>query len=146
MIPGINSREMQKMLKQLGVKSEEVEAERVVVEKTDGTRLVVENPSVTLVEMQGQKTLQVAGDFREEAKTAKTMKATEVEKLVEKSGENTSNTSSVEGVEPLSEINDVELVMQETGVSREEAEKALSDSRGDLAEAILKLQERGKRK
>jgi len=137
---------MQKMLKQLGVKSEEVEAERVVVEKTDGTRLVVENPSVTLVEMQGQKTLQVAGDFREEAKPAKTMKATEAEKLVEKSGENTSNTSSVEGVEPLSEINDVELVMQETGVSREEAEKALSDSRGDLAEAILKLQERGKRK
>jgi len=34
---------------------------------------------------------------------------------------------------------DVELVMQKTGASREEAVKALKESNGDIAEAILKL-------
>jgi len=34
---------------------------------------------------------------------------------------------------------DIELVMQKTGASREEAVKALKESNGDIAEAILKL-------
>lgn len=34
---------------------------------------------------------------------------------------------------------DIELVMQKTGASREEAEKALKEAKGDIAEAILKL-------
>ena len=117
---------MQKMLKQLGVKSEELPAERVVVEKTDGTRLVVENPSVTVVEMQGQKTLQVTGDFRE---------AAEAESETPAAG-------GKSGGEGMTEINDSEMVMRETGASREEAEEALREAGGDLADAILKLQER----
>ncbi len=131
MIPGMNPRDMQKMLKQLGVKSEEVAAERVVVEKTDGTRLVVENPSVTVVEMQGQKTLQVTGDFREAA---------------EAESEKPASGGKVGGGEGMTEINDSEMVMRETGASREEAEEALREANGDLADAILKLEERGKRK
>ncbi|NYZ78248.1 Nascent polypeptide-associated complex protein [Candidatus Micrarchaeota archaeon] len=134
MIPGMNPRDMQKMLKQLGVKSEDVAAERVVVEKTDGTRLVVENPSVTIVEMQGQKTLQVTGDFREAAE------ASESEKPA------AGGKSSASGGEGMTEINDSEMVMRETGASREEAEEALREANGDLADAILKLEERGKRK
>lgn len=34
---------------------------------------------------------------------------------------------------------DVELVMQKTGASREEAERALKETGGDIAEAILRL-------
>ncbi len=34
---------------------------------------------------------------------------------------------------------DVELVMQKTGASREDAMKALKEANGDIAEAILKL-------
>ena len=34
---------------------------------------------------------------------------------------------------------DIELVMQKTGASREEAVKALKEADGDIAEAILKL-------
>jgi len=36
---------------------------------------------------------------------------------------------------------DVKLVMEQSGASKEEAVKALKDSNGDIAEAILKLQE-----
>ncbi|MFP3307362.1 MAG: ubiquitin, partial [Thermocladium sp.] len=35
---------------------------------------------------------------------------------------------------------DVRLIMDQTGVTRDEAIKALRESNGDLAEAILKLQ------
>ncbi|MHC1568326.1 MAG: nascent polypeptide-associated complex protein [Candidatus Syntropharchaeia archaeon] len=34
---------------------------------------------------------------------------------------------------------DIKLVMEKTGKSREEAEKALKESNGDIAEAIMKL-------
>jgi nascent polypeptide-associated complex subunit alpha len=34
---------------------------------------------------------------------------------------------------------DVDLVSQQTGVSREDARKAIEDSNGDLAEAIIKI-------
>lgn len=34
---------------------------------------------------------------------------------------------------------DVQLVMEKTGATREEAVKALKDAKGDIAEAILKL-------
>ncbi|MFH1779787.1 MAG: nascent polypeptide-associated complex protein [Candidatus Micrarchaeota archaeon] len=37
------------------------------------------------------------------------------------------------------EESDADLVMKECGVSREEAEKALSEANGDLAEAIMAL-------
>jgi len=36
---------------------------------------------------------------------------------------------------------DIKLVMEKTGKSREEAEKALKESNGDIAEAIMKLME-----
>ncbi len=131
---------MQKMLKQLGVKSEEIQAERVIIEKSDGSKLVVENPSVTAIEMQGVKTLQVAGDFREAAgEELKKGKPEEKEELV-------ARVAGRVGGEPMTEIDDVEMVMRETNASREEAEQALSEAGGNLADAILRLQERGKRK
>ncbi|MDP2717516.1 MAG: hypothetical protein Q8P02_02115, partial [Candidatus Micrarchaeota archaeon] len=80
---------------------------RVIVEKTDGSRLVVEPAQVVLIKMQGQKSLQVSGEIREE-----------------------------EG-EP--QESDADLVMKETGCSKEEAEASLKETDGDLAEAILKL-------
>ena len=36
---------------------------------------------------------------------------------------------------------DIKLVMEKTGKSREEAEKVLKESNGDIAEAIMKLME-----
>jgi len=106
----MNPKQMAQIMKQMGIKNEPVDALRVIVEKADGSKLVVEPAQVILVEMQGQKSLQVSGSFREEA------------------GEGADAAPS-----------DVDLVMDETGASKEEAEKALEEAGGDLAEAILKL-------
>ena len=61
----MNPKKMQAMMKQLGIKQEEMDAKRVVIESDSGN-VVIENPSVTKVEMQGQTTWQIAGEVMEE--------------------------------------------------------------------------------
>lgn len=102
----MDPKNMQKMMKQMGIKSDELEATKVTIELKDGTRLVVFEPSVVQIEMQGQKTFQVSGKVQEEADAGE---------------------------------EDIKMVMEAAGVSREEAMIALRETDGDIAEAILKL-------
>ncbi len=110
MLPNMNPKQMAQIMKQMGIKNEPVDAVRVVVEKADGSSIVVEPAQVILVEMQGQKSLQVSGTFAETA-----------------------------GGPADALPDDVQLIMDETDCSKEEAQKALDEAGGDLAEAILKL-------
>jgi len=101
---------MAKMMSQMGIRNESVDAARVVIEKTDGSKIVVEPASVTAIDMQGQKSFQVAGAIREEKAEGKAEEET-----------------------------DADIITKECGCSRETAEKTLAETGGDLAEAILKL-------
>jgi len=68
MIPGLggmNPKKMAGMMKQLGIKQEEVNAQRVVIEKEDGN-IVIENPEVVKVVMQGRESWQITGKAVEE--------------------------------------------------------------------------------
>ena len=62
----MNPAMMKKMMKQLGMKTSELNAKRVVFELGSGN-LVIENPSVTLMEVQGKKTYTVMGTEKKEA-------------------------------------------------------------------------------
>ena len=62
---GMNPKKMQAMMKQLGIKQEEIDAKRVIIESDSGN-IIIENPNITKVEMQGKKTWQISGDVREE--------------------------------------------------------------------------------
>jgi len=53
-------------MKQMGMSQEEIPAERVIIEKSDNTKLIIENPSVTKIKMQGQESFQIVGDIHEE--------------------------------------------------------------------------------
>ncbi len=107
------------MMKQMGIKTTEVDAAKVIIEKKDGTRLVVNEPSVSIIEMQGQKTLQVSGKFSEEA------------------GQSGGESAEGKGSDAES---DVQLIVAQTGASEEAARKALEESGGDIATAILNLE------
>ena len=63
---GLNPKKMQGMMKQLGISQEEIDASKVTIEKSDGTNLVINNPSVTKMTIQGQDMLQVQGTMEEE--------------------------------------------------------------------------------
>lgn len=66
MIPGVNPAQMQGMMKKMGISQEQLPVRRVIFEMSDG-RLVINEPSVMKVKMQGQETYQVSGDAVEEA-------------------------------------------------------------------------------
>ena len=109
MLP-VNPKQMKKMMKQMGIDMEEIDAEEVII-RTRGEELIFKNPAVTKISAKGVETFQIVGSYE----------------VVEKKP-------------PVSE-EDVKLIMEQAGVSEEEARKALEEANGDLAEALMKLQE-----
>ena len=111
MFPGMNPREMQKAMKRLGIRQEEIDAKEVII-RTETKEFIIRNPHVSKVNMMGQETFQVSGDIVEAG-------------LGEKA--------------EISE-EDATTVMGQTNCTREDAIGALEETNGNLAEAILKLQ------
>jgi len=60
----MNSRRMQKMMKQMGMNMSTIEAEEVVI-KTPEKEIVIENPQVSKVKAMGQDTFQITGEITE---------------------------------------------------------------------------------
>ncbi|MEF8873665.1 MAG: nascent polypeptide-associated complex protein [Candidatus Thermoplasmatota archaeon] len=111
MMPGGNQRQMKRMMKKMGLDSDELDAEKVIIE-TSEKRLVFDGPQVVEMNMKGQQMYQVVGEPREEA---------------------------LEG-QVLIPDEDIEMVSERAGVSEEEAKKALEEADGEPAEAIINLQ------
>ena len=111
MFPGMNPRKMQQMMKKMGIQQQEIDAQEVII-KTKDKQLIFSQPQVSKVNMMGQDTFQIIGEPEEKP------------------------------LSTLPDINedDISTVMQQANVSKEEAEKALKESKGDLAKAILTLQ------
>jgi len=63
----INPKEMEKMMKQMGIKNEPIEAQEVIIKLSDKD-LVVTNPNVMRVTMGGQESFQITGDVSERAR------------------------------------------------------------------------------
>ena len=91
----LDPKKMNAMMKQMGINQEEISAERVIIEKTDSSKIIIENPSVVKVKMQGQESFQISGDVSEQ--------------------EEDEDTSE----------EDIKTIMEKTGKSRKEAEQAL---------------------
>jgi nascent polypeptide-associated complex subunit alpha len=126
MMPNMNPKQMAKLMQQMGINTQEIDASRVVIEKTDGGKMIVDAPSVTLIDAKGQKSFQISGEVREEEAGAK-------------------DTTAVEGGKPVCEESDADVVALQAKVSKAEAEAALMESGGDIAEAIIALEEKKKR-
>lgn len=112
MIPGMNARKAAQMMKKMGIQQVEVPATRVIIEGPQKT-LVIENPSVSKVNMMGQTTYQVVGEEKEEAADST----------------------------PEVGDDDVDTVVEQTGCSSEEAKQKIIEKNGDLAAAIMDLKE-----
>ena len=86
MFPGLgNPRQMQGMLKKMGISQEDVPAKKVTIEKIDGSKTIINNPSVTKIKMQGQETFQIAGEISEEAEEIG-ISEDDIKIIVEKTG------------------------------------------------------------
>ena len=66
MFGGVNPAQMKGMMKKMGISQEELPVKRVVFEM-DESNLVIENPAVMRIKMQGQESFQVSGEAVEES-------------------------------------------------------------------------------
>jgi nascent polypeptide-associated complex subunit alpha len=101
-------------MQRMGMNMNAVEDVQQVIIKTNSKEILIEEPEVAILEVQGQKIFQVTGG-----------------KITEKAPERKPSTVPEE---------DARLVADQTGKSLEEAKKALEECNGDLAKAILLLQ------
>ncbi len=79
----IDPRKMQAMMKQMGINQEEIEASRVIIETSD-KKIIIENPSIQKIKMQGQTSFQISGDISEEENAA--FSASDIELVMQKTG------------------------------------------------------------
>jgi nascent polypeptide-associated complex subunit alpha len=108
----MNPREAKRMMQRMGMNMGAMPEVEQVVFKTSTKEIIVENPEVTVMEMQGQKIFQVMGERITEKALEKAVKIPE---------------------------EDVQLVATQANVSPDRARTALEQTKGDLAQAILLL-------
>lgn len=111
MIPGMNPRKMQQMMKKMGIAQQELDATEVII-RTGDKELVFTSPQVSKVNMMGQMTFQIVGEHEER---------------------------SIDSTPDINE-DDVKTVMDQAEVDEKTARKAIEDANGDLAEAIMSFQ------
>ena len=118
MMPGgrMNPKQMKAMMKRMGIDQEEVPGVEEVIIKTKTKELVFKDVVVTAVSVQGQKTYQIVGIPQER--------------------ERRREEGEEEGGVPE---DDIKLVMSQTSCTAAEAKKALQETDGAPAEAILKI-------
>ncbi len=95
---GLDPKKMKAMMKQMGINQDDVPANRVIIEG-DGKKIVIDNPAVQKITMQGQISFQISGDVREEAEG---IKAEDILMVAEKTGK-----SKAEAKKALEETNDI---------------------------------------
>jgi len=111
----INPREAKRLMKRMGLSMGAMPDVQQVILKTKTKEIIIENPEVAVMNMQGQKIFQITGEI--------------VEKAIER--------------EVTVPEEDGQLVAQQANVSVEQARTALEQTKGDLAQAILLLSQAG---
>jgi len=117
MFPGgrVNPRQMKAMMKRMGISTEEIDDVEEIIIRTRAKEYVFSEAVVSIMNVQGQKTFQIVGEPEIRQRT------------------------STEPAKKVTPKEDVVLIMEQTGVSEEEAKKALEECDGQPAEAILKI-------
>ncbi|AXV38470.1 MAG: nascent polypeptide-associated complex protein [Methanobacteriaceae archaeon] len=106
-------KQMQRTMKQMGMDMKEVKGAKEVIIRFKDKEIIINNPKINIMDFMGQLTYQVTGKPQE--------KKIEAELEIPQ--------------------DDIEMVSNSSGASLEEAEKALKESNGDLAAAIMKIRE-----
>jgi nascent polypeptide-associated complex subunit alpha len=107
-------------MSQMGMRVEELDNVQQVIIRTPRKEVVIDNPEVNITHMHGQRIYQVMGG--------------------------TVSEREADTPQPVKQLiipeEDIHLVSQQAKVSVEVAKKALIETKGDLAQAILNLSQR----
>ena len=56
-------KQLQKLMQQMGIKTEQINAERVIIEK-ENEKIIIDNPNILVIEAKGEKTYQISGNTK----------------------------------------------------------------------------------
>ena len=115
----MNPKQMKAMMKRMGINQEEMEDVEEVIIRTKNKDIVIKDASVMAVTVQGQMTYQVMGSPQERERK-------------KEAGAKEEESSGIPK-------EDIKLVMEQTGCTESQARKALEETDGAPAEAILKI-------
>lgn len=73
MFPGMNPKMMKQAMQKMGIKQVELDAEEVIIKLKD-KNLIIKNPNVSKINMQGHETFQIMGDVSEESSNEEDIK------------------------------------------------------------------------
>ena len=110
MLPGMNPRKMQQMMKQMGIRQQDIAATEVII-RTAEKDIIITNPSVQKVNMMGNENFQISGEIHEQARDTT----------------------------PEISEDDIKTVMEQTGKDEATVKQTLEATKGDLAKAIMQL-------
>jgi nascent polypeptide-associated complex subunit alpha len=122
-----DSRNARRMMQRMGMQMQEYSSVTRVILQSPGKEIVIDQPAVTAINVQGQKIFQITGGKVTERAPQAAVAAPGTAPVVEK--------PEVQVPEE-----DVLLVAQQAKVSMEKARETLIRCEGDLARAILILQ------
>jgi nascent polypeptide-associated complex subunit alpha len=117
----MNPREQKRMMQRMGMNMDSVANVQQVIIRTADKDIVIDEPEVAILQVQGQKMYQVIGGQVSEQAPSQL-------------------SSPAAATKPSFSEEDVQLVADQTGKSLEKAKEALQECGGDLAKAILLLQ------
>ncbi|TET57143.1 Nascent polypeptide-associated complex protein [Candidatus Bathyarchaeota archaeon] len=112
----MSQRETKRIMKRMGLSMDVMSDVEEVVFKMGSKEMIIEDPEVAILNLKGQKVFQVTGG-----------------KITERALVSEKKIVTIPA-------EDVRLVADQTGRGVEEARRALEESGGDLAKAILLLQ------
>lgn len=109
----MNPRQMKKMMQQMGMQMDELDADEVIIKMRSGDDIVITDPNVVKMKVQGQESFQITGNVSSEG----------------------------EGDNVIVEISDddIKMVAEQAKVTEAQAKEALEQNQGDLAKTILDL-------
>jgi len=77
----MDPKQMAKMMKQMGINTREIPADRVIIEGAE-EKLIIEEPQIVEITAQGQSSFQISGKIRKEEK----MNEADISLVMEKAG------------------------------------------------------------
>ncbi len=95
MFGGVNPRQMQGMMKKMGISQDEIDASKVTIELTNGDKMIIDEPNVMKIKMQGQTSFQITGEER------------------------------IESANVINTDEDIQTIMEKTGCTKDDAKAAL---------------------
>ncbi|MHB8604149.1 MAG: nascent polypeptide-associated complex protein [Thermoplasmatota archaeon] len=118
---GMNPKQLNQMMKQLGIKVEELDDVEEVIIRRATKDTVIREAEVTIMTAQGTRTYQIVGEAVDVPRAAG------------------ADAAAAPAPAATYSDDDVKLVMEGAGVSAGDAKKALDATNGETAEAIIHL-------